>query len=184
MPLNDSSCIVPHIEKRLAWIYTFYLFPLQALCDLLESSQRCLHDPTAISQLSPKRIPQVEKKRPMNLDLGTIRLPITSYVSILHRVSGVAMFFAVAIFLWMLDTSLASEQGFAMVNSLFDNLLAQIIVWGCLSALAYHMVMGTRHLVMDAGYGETFESGRLTAKIAAVVAASLIGLIGGWIFIW
>jgi hypothetical protein len=37
---------------------------------------------------------------------------------------------------------------------------------------------------MDAGYGETFESGRLTATIAAVVAALLIGLIGGWIFIW
>ena len=126
----------------------------------------------------------MDKKRPMNLDLGTIRLPITSYVSILHRVSGVAMFFAVAVFLWILDTSLASEQGFAEINTLFDSFFAQMIIWACLSALAYHMVMGTRHLVMDAGYGETFESGRLTATIAAVVAAVLIGLIGGWIFIW
>jgi succinate dehydrogenase / fumarate reductase cytochrome b subunit len=127
---------------------------------------------------------KVDKKRPMNLDLGTIRLPITSYVSILHRVSGVAMFFAVAVFLWILDTSLASEQGFVTVNTLFENFFAQMIIWACLSALAYHMVMGTRHLVMDAGYGETFESGRLTATIAAVVAALLISLIGGWIFIW
>lgn len=129
-------------------------------------------------------MPQLEKKRPMNLDLGTIRLPITSYVSILHRVSGVAMFFAVAVFLWMLDTSLASEQGFAVINNLFENTFAQLIVWGCLSALAYHMVMGIRHLIMDSGFGETFESGRLTATIAAVVAATLIALIAGWVFIW
>ena len=126
----------------------------------------------------------MDKKRPMNLDLGTIRLPITSYVSILHRVSGVSNFISVAIFLWILDTSLASDQGFSEINTLFDSFFAQMIIWACLSALAYHMVMGTRHLVMDAGYGETFESGRLTATIAAVVAAVLIGLIGGWIFIW
>ncbi|MDA9840068.1 succinate dehydrogenase, cytochrome b556 subunit, partial [Porticoccaceae bacterium] len=33
----------------------------------------------------------MDKKRPVNLDIGTIKLPITSYVSILHRVSGVIM---------------------------------------------------------------------------------------------
>ncbi|MBT6028363.1 MAG: succinate dehydrogenase, cytochrome b556 subunit, partial [Porticoccaceae bacterium] len=31
----------------------------------------------------------MDKKRPVNLDFGTIKLPITAYVSILHRVSGV-----------------------------------------------------------------------------------------------
>ena len=54
----------------------------------------------------------MDNKRPVNLDIGTIKLPITSYVSILHRVSGVILFFAVAIFLWMLESSLASEASF------------------------------------------------------------------------
>ncbi|HBO15142.1 MAG TPA: succinate dehydrogenase, cytochrome b556 subunit [Porticoccaceae bacterium] len=124
------------------------------------------------------------KKRPVNLDVSTFRLPITSYVSILHRVSGVALFFSVAIFLWLLETSLTSDQGFEWVGNMFGSPLMQFVVWACLSALAYHMVMGLRHLVMDMGYGENFESGQLTAKIAAAVATALILSIGGWIFIW
>ena len=74
----------------------------------------------------------MDKKRPVNLDLGTIKLPITSYVSILHRVSGVIMFFTLAVFLWMLDTSLASEQSFNDLAAMFANPICQFIIWGIL----------------------------------------------------
>ena len=93
----------------------------------------------------------MDNKRPVNLDLGTIRLPITSYVSILHRVSGVILFFAVAIFLWMLESSLASEQSFTDLGALLSNPVCQIVIWGSLAALAYHAVAGIRHLIMDFG---------------------------------
>ncbi len=123
-------------------------------------------------------------KRPTNLDIGTMRLPITAYVSILHRVSGVATFFALALLLWLLDTSLASEQGFASVKSLFNEPLLKFIVWGSLAALAYHLVAGLRHLVMDMGIGEeTFDSGRLSAWLAAGVAVITIAAIAGWIYL-
>jgi len=103
----------------------------------------------------------VDKKRPVNLDIGTIKLPITSYVSILHRVSGVIMFFAVGIFLWMLESSLASEQSFADLGQLLSNPICQFIIWGSLAALAYHAIAGIRHLIMDFGFGEDdFASGR------------------------
>ena len=46
--------------------------------------------------------------RPVNLDLGTIQLPVTAYASITHRVTGVLMFFASFLLLWALDRSLAS----------------------------------------------------------------------------
>ena len=127
----------------------------------------------------------MDKKRPVNLDLGTIRLPITSYVSILHRVSGVILFFSVAIFLWLLEGSLSSEQGFEEVKALFANPLCQFIIWGSLAALAYHAVMGVRHLIMDLGFGEdSFETGRATAWVAVVVAAIIIVLVTGWVFLW
>ena len=127
----------------------------------------------------------MDKKRPVNLDLGTIRLPITSYVSILHRVSGVILFFSVAIFLWLLEGSLSSEQGFEEVQALFANPLCQFIIWGSLAALAYHAVAGIRHLIMDLGFGEdSFETGRATAWVAVVVAAIIIVLVTGWVFLW
>ena len=91
----------------------------------------------------------VDKKRPVNLDFGTIKLPITAYVSILHRVSGVVTLFALAILLWLLDQSLASEQSFEAVSNILSYPIAQFLIWGSLVALAYHTVAGIRHLVMD-----------------------------------
>lgn len=124
----------------------------------------------------------MDKKRPVNLDIGTIRLPITSYVSILHRVSGVIMFFAVGIFLWMLESSLASEQSFADLGQMLSNPICQFIIWGSLAALAYHAVAGIRHLIMDFGVGEDdFSSGRNSAWAAVVLAVVAIALITWWI---
>jgi succinate dehydrogenase / fumarate reductase cytochrome b subunit len=126
----------------------------------------------------------VDKKRPVNLDLGTIALPITSYVSILHRVSGVIMFFAVAVLLWLLESSLASEARFNELSDLFNNPLCQIIVWGTLAALAYHSVAGMRHMIMDFGVGEdSFYAGRLSAWAALALAAVVIALITLWVFL-
>lgn len=124
----------------------------------------------------------MDNKRPVNLDLGTIRLPITSYVSILHRVSGVILFFAVAIFLWMLESSLASEQSFTDLGTLLSNPVCQFVIWGSLAALAYHAVAGIRHLIMDFGVGEdSFTSGHNSAWVAVAVAIVVIALITWWI---
>ena len=126
----------------------------------------------------------MDKKRPVNLDLGTIALPITSYVSILHRVSGVIMFFAVAVLLWLLESSLASEASFNELSNLFNNPLCEIIVWGTLAALAYHSVAGMRHMIMDFGVGEdSFYAGRLSAWAALALAALVIALITLWVFL-
>jgi succinate dehydrogenase / fumarate reductase cytochrome b subunit len=125
------------------------------------------------------------KKRPVNLDIGSIKLPITAYVSILHRVSGVITFFALAVLLWLLDQSLASQQSFDSVRAILSHPLAQFIVWGSLVALLYHAIAGIRHLLMDLGVGEdSFKSGRISAWIAVGVALALIALLTGWIYIW
>ena len=129
-----------------------------------------------------KVLPAVYKKRPVNLDIGTIKLPITSYVSILHRVSGVIMFFSVAIFLWMLESSLASEQSFNELGGLLSNPICQFIIWGSLAALAYHAIAGIRHLIMDFGFGEdSFYAGRNSAWAALVLSVVVIALITWWI---
>ncbi|MDB9999678.1 succinate dehydrogenase, cytochrome b556 subunit [Porticoccaceae bacterium] len=126
----------------------------------------------------------MDKKRPVNLDLGTIKLPITSYVSILHRASGVIMFFALAVLLWLLESSLASEASFNDLGAMLANPICQVIIWGSLAALAYHSVAGIRHMIMDFGVGEdSFEAGRLSAWVAVVVAAVVIALITYWVFL-
>ena len=77
----------------------------------------------------------VKKQRPVNLDLQTIRFPITAIASILHRVSGVITFVAVGILLWLLGTSLSSPEGFLTAASIMDSFFVKFIMWGILTAL-------------------------------------------------
>ncbi len=125
----------------------------------------------------------MKKDRPVNLDLRTINLPITAYISILHRASGAIMLGGVLVLLYMLDLSLTSEQSFNELKETLNNPVVTFIVWGVLAALAYHTIAGVRHLIMDAGIGETLEGGRLGAKIVAALAFVVILAIGAFL-IW
>ncbi|MFL0809720.1 MAG: succinate dehydrogenase, cytochrome b556 subunit [Agarilytica sp.] len=120
--------------------------------------------------------------RPVNLDLSTVKFPITAIVSITHRVSGVAMLAGVIVLLWMLDLSLSSEAGFNEIKSIFAAPLAKLILWVVLSALAYHCAAGVRHLIMDMGVGETLEGGKLGAGLAIACSVILIVLAGLWVW--
>ena len=125
----------------------------------------------------------LDKKRPVNLDLGTIQLPVTAYVSILHRISGVVLFGVVGIFLWILDSSLSSEESFNSIKETMTSLTAQIIIWLSLAALIYHLVAGLRHLVMDFGFGETLSGGVLGAKIVLILSGLLMLIAGFWLWV-
>ncbi|WP_252273225.1 succinate dehydrogenase, cytochrome b556 subunit [Pseudomonas subflava] len=124
----------------------------------------------------------VNSQRPVNLDLRTIKLPITAYTSILHRISGVILFLGIVIVLFALDKSLASEEGFAEVQAYLASPLAKLIIWGLLSALLYHLVAGVRHLIMDMGVGESLEGGKLGSKIVIAVSVVVIVLAGVWVW--
>lgn len=124
----------------------------------------------------------MNKKRPVNLDISTIKLPITAYVSILHRISGVFLFAGMAVLLWLLDSSLDSQESFAAVRDISSNLTFKLILWAVLAGLAYHTVAGIRHLIMDFGVGESLNGGKAGAVIALLLAIVLIALAGVWVW--
>ena len=121
-------------------------------------------------------------KRPVNLDISTIHLPITAIVSILTRISGVVLFVATAIMLWLLDTSLASESGFQQVGEIMGSPPVKFVVWLILVAVIYHALAGLKHIVADFGYGETLEGGVAGARLVIVLAVLLSILAGVWIW--
>ena len=124
----------------------------------------------------------MSSERPVNLDLTTFSFPITAIASILHRVAGVILFFGSFILLALLGQSLESEAGFADAVLLLENGFIAFIIWGVLSALAYHFVAGVKHLVMDMGHGETLESGALFAKASIGISIVLMILAGFWVW--
>lgn len=124
----------------------------------------------------------VNKARPVNLDIGTIRLPITAYVSILHRMTGIALLVGVPVLLWLLDLSLDSAEDFARAGALLDSFFLKLVVWGVVAALIYHTLAGVRHLIMDLGVGESLQAGQLSAKIVLVLSVILIVVAGALIW--
>ena len=124
----------------------------------------------------------MNSNRPTNLDLTTIELPLPGKASIIHRISGFILFFAVAFMLCALAASLESAESFAELKSVFDNGLVKFITWGILSALGYHLVAGVKHLLMDMGIGETKEGGRTGAIITLIGGAIVIVLAGVWVW--
>jgi len=125
----------------------------------------------------------VNKKRPVNLDLSTISMPVTAIVSILHRITGVILFVGLAFLFYAFDLSLESQEGFdTVVNAFQTNFLVKFVIWGVVSALLYHFVAGVKHLFMDMGYFEELESGRKAAIANLAIAFVLIVLAGVWIW--
>ena len=124
----------------------------------------------------------MKDKRPVNLDIGTIDLPLAALTSITHRVSGVIVFVGIAILLWLFDASLASEEGFNSLGGLATSFLGTLILGGVLAALAYHMMAGCKHLLMDFGIGETKEAAPIGAKVVIVVSIVLFVVLGVWIW--
>lgn len=124
----------------------------------------------------------VKNQRPVNLDISTIKLPVTAVVSILHRISGVFLFAGVAVLLWLLDASLTSEAQFAALAEAISQPFWQVVIWLVLAALAYHLAAGVRHMLMDGGLGESLQGGRLGAQLVLAVFALLAILAGVWVW--
>lgn len=124
----------------------------------------------------------VKKQRPVNLDLTTISFPAPALASILHRVTGVAMFFALVFVIWAWAVSLSSPEGFEQVKLVLQSFIAKFIAWGTITVLLYHMIGGIRHLIMDMGHWEELQSGKTSAVVTIVLWIVLAVLAGVWLW--
>ena len=124
----------------------------------------------------------MKKQRPVNLDLTTIKMHPAANASILHRVSGVIMVFAIGILLFTLSLSLSSAEGFAHIQECIEGYFFKFIIFGCLSALTFHLLAGVRHLLMDLGHFEELASGNATAKLIIVIWLAVSAVIGVWLW--
>ena len=112
----------------------------------------------------------MNNKRPVNLNLMTIKFPITAISSILHRISGVFLFLLIPFVLYSLQQSLVSEQAFQELGKWLQAPLLRFVFWLFLSALVYHLIAGVRHLLMDVHVGESKCGGKFGAYLVIVVS--------------
>jgi len=120
----------------------------------------------------------IKKKRPKNLDLPTIRLPLPGILSILHRISGAVLFLLLPVLLWLFQQSLASPETYAVAKAVTGNFLVKLILFGLIWLYMHHFCAGIRYLLLDLHKGIELEAARFSSKVVFAVSIALTGIIG------
>jgi succinate dehydrogenase / fumarate reductase cytochrome b subunit len=106
-----------------------------------------------------------QRKRPKNLNLFTIRLPVNAIISILHRMSGMALFLVLPALLWALSQSVQSEASYAGLTVMLQHWLTKVFLIALSSAFFHHFYAGLRHLAMDVHWMTSLQKARLSSRL-------------------
>lgn len=120
----------------------------------------------------------MQKQRPKHLDLAKIRLPVPGIVSILHRVSGVALFLSLPLLIYLFSGTLSSAETFESYRAVVGHPLMRLILIGFLWAYLHHFCAGIRFLFLDIHKGLELETARATAKTVLAVSLTLTVILG------
>jgi len=120
----------------------------------------------------------MNKKRPRHLALHLIKLPLPGFVSILHRVSGLLLFFALPLLLLMLQCSLSSIETYTELMTVLAHPLAKLLLLGLLWAFLHHFCAGLRYLAVDLHWVRNLAQARSSSWVVMVVSLALTVLLG------
>jgi succinate dehydrogenase / fumarate reductase cytochrome b subunit len=74
-------------------------------------------------------------------------------MSILHRITGGALYFGTLLVVWWLIAAATSERYFDLVNWIYGSWIGRLVLFGYTWALVHHLLGGLRHLIWDTGAG-------------------------------
>lgn len=115
-------------------------------------------------------------RRPVDLPLLKIRLPIGGIISIVHRITGVLLVLLLPFATYWWEQSLSSEAGFRQASEIFGGTVTRL-VWLLLAAIfIQHLVSGIRHLLLDLHIGIDKIGARRTAWAVPFTSLVLIAV--------
>ena len=119
------------------------------------------------------------KPRPVYLNLVQIRLPLPGIVSILHRVSGAALFVVGIPLAWYgLQVSLTSPEAYARLTAALAHPAAKLVLIGLIWSYLHHLCAGIRFLLIDLRVGDDLKPARQSSVIVLVVSLALTLIVG------
>jgi succinate dehydrogenase / fumarate reductase cytochrome b subunit len=124
----------------------------------------------------------MKKKRPIYFNLRLIRLPVPGLVSLLHRISGLALFLMLPLFLMMLQDSLLTIESYTRLTETLRYPISKALLIVALWALMYHVCAGIRHLLMNMHLGLNLSQARTSSRWVLSVSLGLTALGGVWLW--
>jgi succinate dehydrogenase / fumarate reductase cytochrome b subunit len=121
----------------------------------------------------------VTRPRPVYLNLVRIRLPLPGIVSILHRLSGAALYLiGLPLLLFGVQRSLASPEAFDSFRAALSNPLAKLVLIGLIWAYLHHFCAGIRFLLLDVQQGIELKPARASSIVVLAASLALTLIIG------
>lgn len=123
---------------------------------------------------------KLHDKRPKHLNLFKISQPLPAVVSILHRISGVLLFFpGIPLLLCGLQMLLQSQQSFEVFQDYLRNPVIKLMLLFSIWFFLHHLCAGIRHLLLDLHIGITLSQARTGSKLVLVMGIIFTAL-AGW----
>ena len=124
-------------------------------------------------------------ERPLSPHLSIYKPMLTMMMSIVHRITGGALFFGTLLMTWWLLAAASGPTAYAKVQAFTGSILGMLILFGYTWALIHHMLGGIRHLIWDTGrgFGPVEREWLTLATIIGSVGLTLLIWIVGFFFI-
>lgn len=121
------------------------------------------------------------RDRPVFLHLLRIHLPVTGWISILHRLTGVLLFLLLPLPLYLWQRSLESEAGYVQVLDWLGSWPLRMLFLLLLWWFAHHLFAGIRYLLLDLDRGVELARARVSARLVLFADALVIVLLLWWL---
>ena len=122
----------------------------------------------------------VIRARPLSPHLQIYRWPVTMATSITHRATGIALSVGTLVVAWWLIATAMGPDYVQTFQTLAATPLGQIVLFGFVWSLAYHLLNGIRHLAWDVGYGFSVPTANVTG--VTVFALSILLAVAAFAF--
>ncbi len=109
------------------------------------------------------------------------RFQIGSALSILHRLTGIALTVGSVLLTWWLIAVAAGGDTFAATHAFIASPIGVLLLFLWSIAFFYHLCSGIRHLAWDLGYG--FEIRDAYRNGILVIAATAVLTVIAWLYV-
>jgi len=116
------------------------------------------------------------RDRPLSPHLQIYRWQWTMLLSIVHRMTGVALSVGTLLLVWWLVAVAMGPETYATVQSFMSHWFGRLVLLGFTWALFYHLSNGIRHLFWDTGRGYELSTGYGSAWLVVIASIVLTGL--------
>ena len=131
---------------------------------------------------------RVPVERPLSPHLTIYRLTLTMMMSIVHRITGAALYVGTLLVAWWLIAAASGPNGYATVQWFMGSWIGRLMLFGYTWALIHHMLSGLRYLIWDTGRGfgpserEWLVRATLFGSVTLTVLPWIVGylMFGGW----